>query len=102
MEKVKPTNIIIFIGAISLFVGIFNLPYGYYGFLRGIISMISVYGIFTKYKTSKIMVVMLLISLLFFNPILPIHLNKATWRIIDLIFSLIFLYISYTPIGYKK
>ena len=32
MEKAKPTNNIIFIGAVSLFVGVFNMPYGYYGF----------------------------------------------------------------------
>lgn len=101
MEKAKPTNTIIFIGAISLFVGIFNLPYGYYGFLRGIITLISIYGIFTKYKTSKITVVIFLISLILFNPILPIHLDKATWKVIDFLFSIIFLYLSYKPIDIK-
>lgn len=101
MEKAKPTNNIIFIGAVSLFVGVFNMPYGYYGFLRGIISLISIYGIYINYKISKIMVAIFLISLVLFNPILPIHLDKATWRVIDFIFSLIFLYLSYAPVGYK-
>lgn len=101
MEKVKPTNIIIFVGAISLFVGVFNMQYGYYGFLRGIISLISIYGIFIKYKTSKIMALIFFISLLLFNPILPIHLDKATWRIVDFIFGLIFIYLSYAPVGYR-
>lgn len=101
MEKAKPTNNIIFIGAISLFVGVFNMPYGYYGFLRGIISLISIYGIFIRYKTSKIMSLIFFISLLLFNPILPFHLDKATWKVVDFIFSLIFLYLSYAPVGYK-
>lgn len=101
MEKVKPTNNIIFIGAISLLVGVLKLPYDYYIFLRGLISLISIYGIFINYKTSKIMALIFFISLLLFNPILPIHLDKATWRIIDFIFGLMFLYLSYAPVGYR-
>jgi uncharacterized membrane protein YkvI len=88
-------------GAIALFLAAFNLPYGYYNFLRVFISLISVYGIFTRYKDSKLMTVIYFITLAIFNPIWKVVFDKGTWKVVDVLFGLVFLYLSYAPKNYR-
>ena len=94
-KKLIPQDIIIFVGSIVLFAGVFNLPYTYYNFLRVLISLISIYAIISKYKTSKIMLLFFMVSLSLFNPILKFSVEKNIWKIIDFIFGIVFMYASY-------
>jgi hypothetical protein len=79
------------LGAIFLVIGILDLPYGYYQFLRLIITAISVLSIYHYWENyHRIISIILFIIAILFNPILPIHLEKETWVIIDLLAGLFF------------
>jgi hypothetical protein len=77
-----------------LFIGILDMPYGYYEFLRIAITVISIYFVFIFYKKDKtlLMWIFILIAVLF-NPLFVIHLNKELWKYIDIGSALLFSYI---------
>lgn len=68
------------------------LPYGYYILLRWVVSASAVFLVYLSHQFKKTFWVFLmaLIALLF-NPIAPIHLDKETWVIINLIVAVLFL-----------
>ena len=76
-----------------LIVALFKLPYGYYQFLRIAIAIAAIYIIIFEYKLKdKITlwsIVFLLITILF-NPLIPIQLDKESWKIINIITALLF------------
>lgn len=101
MKRNTPTDIIPFAGAIVLFIGTFNMPYEYYGFLHAFVCLIALYGIKTYFNISKIIVAVYIISLIVFNPFWMVSFSKGTWRIVDVLFGFIFLYLSWVPEGYR-
>ncbi len=60
-------------------------PYGYYTLLRLVVCGVSIYVVFQAKKSKQDGWVwgMGFIALLF-NPLIPIHLSKGLWAIIDL------------------
>lgn len=85
-------KIIKLIAVILMLLVIYNLPYGYYEFLRIVITGISGYLAF-KYFDKKIIgwsVTMTGIAILF-NPVLPIHLDKSIWVFINIILAIVFI-----------
>jgi len=80
------------IASVMLFIAILPLPYGYYQLLRLIVCGIGAYIAFQAYKMKKQpwAWTMGIIAFLF-NPLIPIHLDKATWGFIDLVVAVIFL-----------
>jgi len=79
------------IGVILLIFATFQLPYGYYIFLRISITFIAAYLTYNLYKEDKTVwaIIFLLIGILF-NPIFPIYLDKETWVILDIGTAVIF------------
>jgi len=78
---------------IMLFVALLDLPYGYYTLLRIIVCGCSGYLAFTAYNVSQKATLWVFILggiALLFNPIIPIHLSKELWTIIDPIVAFIF------------
>ena len=71
-------TVIILIGALG------RLPYSYYTLLRFIVCGVTAYGAYYAKEIEKIGWVFILgfIALLF-NPLIPIHLDRGTWAIID-------------------
>lgn len=66
--------------------------YGYYILLRWVVSISTVFSVWVAYNLKKIVWVILMgMITLLFNPIIPIHLGKETWVMIDLIVAIIFL-----------
>ena len=67
-------------------------PYGYYTLLRFIVCGTSVYLALFAYEHKKQVWLWLMgfITLLF-NPLIPVHLNKESWTVIDLLVALIML-----------
>ena len=66
-------------------------PYAYYTILRFIVcgtSIFIAYKAYDIYKKLHWVILYSLISILF-NPLIPIHLEKETWIIIDLIVALL-------------
>ena len=91
--------------ALLYFIGIADLPYGYYTFLR----VISLLGLATCVFLNYIEVETILNPVTFvcapiailFNPLAPIYLDKSAWEVLDLICGIamialaVFIYISY-------
>lgn len=80
------------IAAAILFLGAFNMPYGYYKFVR--ISTFIFSGLFAylsfKIK-NELWIVLFGIILILFNPVYPMHFTKNIWAIIDLAAAAVFL-----------
>jgi hypothetical protein len=77
---------LMYVVAVFLFLGIFELPYNYYVLLRWIVgcsALIVSYKFFST-KINNLGFIYLLIGIIF-NPFLPIYLSKSTWLPLDLI-----------------
>ena len=76
-----------------LFLSIFDLPIGYYTFLRIVVTIASVIVISSEIKNGiNTWVVIFGIITIIFNPVLPIYLNeKAIWIPIDIAVGILFL-----------
>lgn len=74
------------ITAALLFIAVFNLPYGYYEFLRIVVCLSAGFFAYHIYTTKKSSVAFIFIGIaILFNPIAPIYLSKDTWITIDFI-----------------
>ncbi len=78
---------------VSLLLGLFNLPIGYYTFLR-IIVFIGCVGVLVeneKFSINSWNFIFIIVGVLF-NPIFPVYLNqKKLWLPIDLLSAAVFL-----------
>ena len=89
-DSVKPFIILICVLLAALYlIGIADLPYGYYQFIRlvslvGLLFFIFLYAI-ERENFLNIPNVIAGLILILFNPILPIYLDKETWVILDII-----------------
>ena len=88
----KNTKIPVVISIIILFLAILPMPYGYYTLLRLVVCGIAIYLTWFAKVINRQgwMWVMGFIALLF-NPLMPIHLDKATWSLIDLVVAVVFI-----------
>ena len=72
-----------------------SFPYGFYTFLRLIISITATVIIFQNFKTSEgineISILFGLILILY-NPIIPVHLSREIWMPINFITSGVYIY----------
>lgn len=79
-----------------LLLGIFNLPYGYYIFLRWAILISAVATAYYYYNIKLPAWGLVFGGIAFvFNPIYPIYLEKSTWIILDSIAAGLFFYGGY-------
>jgi hypothetical protein len=75
-----------YIAAFLLFVGIFDMPYGFYTFLRLTVFAVSAYFSYTWFKyeySPRNFGISFILMAFLFNPFLPIHLSKGIWVAID-------------------
>lgn len=84
--------------AVLLFLGITDLPIGFYTFLRIVVTIGAVAVVFTEFDNRlNIWVIMFGIMAIIFNPIIPVYLNdKSAWMSIDIICGVIFIIKSFT------
>jgi len=76
---------ILYVPAAFLFIAIFGLPHGYYTFLRLVVTGVSFYVAFGLLKKENVNFWVILFIGLLFNPLLPIHLSKDIWLLINII-----------------
>lgn len=88
----KFDNALSLICAVSLFIAIIDLPYGYYIFLRVFIMVSSVYLFLIKRQTKDILTVISIIIIVLFNPFVHVFFTKGIWRFIDAFAGMFFLY----------
>lgn len=66
-------------------------PYGYYQLLRWIVAGSAGYIAFKKYESdSKYWMWTMIAVLILFNPLIPFHLDKEVWVVLDIISAVIF------------
>ena len=89
---------LLLISAGLLFIGLLDLPIGYYTFLRIVVTIGSVAVVVAEYeKGFNFWVIAFGIIAIIFNPLIPIYLNdKSAWMPIDIIGGIIFLIKSFT------
>jgi hypothetical protein len=83
--------------AFLMFLAIFDLPYNYYEFLRTSVFIGSILLIFLiLQQNSKLSLLIMLISIiaLLFNPIIPIYSNRGFWLPMNVVSGSIFSYVS--------
>ena len=83
--------------AFLMFLAIFDLPYSYYEFLRPVVFIGSILLIFLiTQQNSKLSLLIMLISIIamLFNPIIPIYSNRGFWLPVNVLSGIIFAYIS--------
>lgn len=80
-----------------MFIGIINLPIGYYTLLRIIVTIGSVAVVVSEYeKGLNFWVITFGLIAILFNPLIPIYLNeKSAWIPIDIIGGIIFVIKSF-------
>lgn len=94
---------LIIIASLCCFIGIIDLPIGYYTFLRIIVSFMSFVIIVNEFKTRRFWFITFVLIFVLFNPIYPIYLYlKSVWIFIDCIVGLLLLYYFYSLIPKKK
>ena len=74
-----------------LFLALGYHPYSYYILLRWVVFGSSFYSgwVFSQLKKHGWAWLFFIVGILF-NPIIPVHLSRSTWQIVDLTVSLIF------------
>jgi hypothetical protein len=80
--------------AILLAIAVSRLPYGYYTFVRivtcGAAALIA-FVAFKERAPNQFWTAPLALMALLFNPLIPIHLDRATWFYLDLGASVVFI-----------
>jgi hypothetical protein len=74
------------IAALSSFIAIADLPYGYYTLMRLIVCATAVFVVVVAAKSKQMWAAWAFSLLaLLFNPIVPVHLTKGLWQPLDFI-----------------
>lgn len=96
-ETIQYKNIIAGISVFMLFLAIPKLPYGYYILLRWVVTISALFSGWVAYDSEDKFWVFLMGGIaILFNPIIPVHLTKDIWVIIDLIVAILFLVSIFT------
>ena len=91
-QSKKQFNVWLFLVALLLFIAILDLPYGFYKILRVIVSLAALVMLAYEYKSRNfVFFIYLFLILIFFNPLIPIYLDKSTWQVLDPLAGLYFL-----------
>lgn len=78
--------------AALLLLGALKLPYGYYTFLRIVVTLYTLLLAFYAHDQSKNNTMILFLSIaILFNPLIPIYLSKDVWGIIDVATAVLFI-----------
>jgi hypothetical protein len=86
------TAVLLFLATLSAL----SLPYGFFTFLRIVVCCVAIY-VAVQVKDSNLTLIGLLMIVILFNPLVPIHLPQQTWRIIDLITAAAFIRLAFKP-----
>lgn len=98
LEIVTSMRSLLLICAGLLFIGLIDLPIGYYTLLRIVVTIGSVAVVVTEFENGlNFWVITFGLIAIVFNPLIPIYLNdKSAWMPIDIIGGIIFVIKSFT------
>jgi hypothetical protein len=70
--------------AVFAFVAMFNLPYGYYRLFRWVACGVAIASSIQMHRSNRQGWVWILAAVaVLFNPLVPVHFAKRTWRVFD-------------------
>lgn len=85
-KKIQTITIVKIIAILMLFWALADNPYSYYQILRWVIAIIAGYSTYLAYDQGKTAWAWIFgITAVLYNPIAPIHLNRETWSVLDII-----------------
>jgi len=84
-DKIKAARLLAIISILLLAAAVFGRwPYGFYTFLRFVVCCASVYLAFVSHTAkSKVWPSVMGGLALLFNPLVPIHLHRSNWQVLD-------------------
>lgn len=86
-----PSLIARFVAMALLIWALAQHPYGYYKLLRWVVCGVGVYSTVVATSSKKTLWAWGLgITAVVFNPIIPIHLDRETWAVIDIAAAILF------------
>lgn len=86
--KRKP---IFLIAGITLLLGIFPAPYGYYQLVKWFICSVGAYGAYLSYEKKNLKWAWILgVTALIFNPFFKFNFSIGFWKAIDLVAGVLF------------
>lgn len=103
--KLSNQKILTIIASGLLFVALFDgLPYEFFTLLRFAVCAVGIYIAYKRYELNNNSLLVWLFGgiAILFNPIIPIHLDRETWLIIDLIVGLLFVLSMFIITNKKK
>ncbi len=97
-DLIKYKNIASVISIVMLLLAIPTFwPYGYYILLRWIITASALFLAWIAYDLEKVLWVVLMgLVAILFNPLIPIHLAKSGWVLIDFVSAILFFLAAYS------
>lgn len=75
---------------------IYPLPYGFYTLNRIITTFFSIVGAFFAWDKKRFLSYTFITAAVLFNPVIPIHLTRGIWQIIDIVAVLPFLVLIFS------
>ena len=98
LETATKMKTLLLICAGLLFIGLIDLPIGYYTLLRIVVTIGSIAVVVTEYEEGlNFWVITFGLIAILFNPLIPIYLNdKSAWMPIDIIGGILFIIKSLT------
>ena len=103
-KKIQTITIVKIIAITMLFWALADNPYGYYQILRWVIAGVTGYSAYLAYEQGKnAWTWILAIIAILLNPIAPIHLDRETWSVLNIIIAaIIFISIFKMKVVAKK
>lgn len=96
-------NWVLLATAAFAFVAIADLPYGYYRLLRWVVCTVAIASAIQSHAGKRQGWAWVLGAVaLTFNPLVPVHFEKATWRIIDAGVGAVFLGVAFSRKSFVK
>ena len=78
-----------------LAVALFDLPYGYYTFLRLIVCVSAAYFSYIGFENEQGITKYIWIGVaILFNPLIPIYLDRSMWAVLDIVTAVLYLSIA--------
>lgn len=88
MKNVKKITIKIIL-AILLVVCLFQMPYGYFQFIRFLGMITFIWFAYVDSKDNKMLIIIWIASAFLINPFFKIALGRTVWNIMDIVWAII-------------
>ena len=83
-QKQLVPNWVLIGAAVFAFVAMADLPYGYYRLLRWVVCAVAIASAVQLHRSNRLGWVWVLGAVaVLFNPLVPVHFAKSTWRVFD-------------------